>query len=421
MNVSIGSKKVVIIGGGPSAKHAAEQLAKKANSNLEVTVIQANRFVEWPLAMTVCLVKPELHNKAIATNCNKFQVPGVKYIYGVVESVDGQTKQVKLRQAVADAVCESVPYDALIVATGFKVPLVYPGLGVTIEERTAEVQKVGEAIKKGACIVVAGGGPIGLELVGDIRGEYPAKKVVLMCRGDVLGQWPEKQRKKVEARLQHMNIEVKKGATDAPKDYCLESGVIKFGNGDLEYDVFLPAFSQGPNTQFLPGEVLDANGCVEVNEYLQSTKMNDIFAIGVSNVKEITVFPKLEAQWTCVTANVIAMLANRPLKQHKEGATWMKLPPMVLIGHGPKGYGFLDFNNVPPPIKCCCCWGLGGFPCCPPCWPCCACGGCGCCPCGVCCGQPEGKGPATFAGVMAFKSSGFHFKGMGEAPSQQVM
>jgi len=295
-----------------------------------------------------------------------------------------------------------------------------------VEERMSQVQEVGEAIKKAECIVVAGGGPIGLELAGDIRGQYPAKKVVLLCRGGVLSQWPEKQRKKVEARLQKMNIEVKQGATDAPKDYSLESGVLKFGDVDLKYDVFLPAFSQGPNTQFLDGDALDAGGCVLVNEYLQSTKFNEIFAVGVSNVKEPVVMPKLEAQWTTVASNVSSFLAGadkfeKLKKTHKEGATWLKLPPMVLIGHGPTGYGFLDFNNVPPPIKCCCCCGLGGFPCCPPCWPCCACAGCGCCPCGLCCGPPEGKGPAMFAGALAFKSSGFHFKGMGEPPPQQVM
>lgn len=192
----------------------------------------------------------------------------------------------------------------------------------------------------------------------------------------------------------------------------------------MSYDVFIPAYSQGPNTKFLQGagSVLDGKGYVEVNEYLQSTTCKEMFAIGVSNVKEsCVVMPKLEAQWNSVTANVIATLAGKPLKQHKEGAMFMKLPPLVLIGHGPKGYGFIDFNNVPPPIKCCCCCGLAGFPCCPPCWPCCACGGCGCCPCGYCCGPPEGSGPATLAGKMAFMSSGFHFKGIGAAPSQQSM
>jgi len=370
--------------------------------------------------MTVCLVRPDLHDKALATNPDKFQLPGVAYNYGVVESVDTSAKQVKLAGG------ESISYDCLIVASGFSMPLVYPKLGVTVEERKTEVQLVGDAIKKASCVVVAGAGPVGLELAGNIRGEYPHKKVLLLVRDDVLGQWPEAQRAKVRAQLQKMNIEVVTGATAAPIEYSLEPGTIKVGEKDLAYDVFLPSYSKGPNTKFLPGTLLDGKGCIEVNNYLQSTACKDVFAVGVSNVKEPFInMPKLEAQWNSVAANVIATFAEAPLQKHVEGAKFMKLPPLVVIGHGPKGYGYIDCNNVPTPIKICCCNGLCGFPCCPPCWPCCACGGFGCCPCGYCCGAPEGKGPATLSGKLAFMSSGFHFKGVGDAPShapsQQTM
>jgi hypothetical protein len=300
---------------------------------------------------------------------------------------------------------------------------VYPKIGVSLEDRKAEVQRVGEAIKKGESIVVAGGGPIGLELAGDIRIKYPSKRVVMLCRGGVLSQWPEAQKQKVEVQLRKMNIEVMTGASDAPKDYSLEPGKLTFADKDLSYDVFLPAYSQGPNTKFLESSsVLDSKGCIDVNQYLQSKMCNEIFAIGVSNVNEpCIVMPKLEAQWKSVTGNVAALLEGKSLKTHAEGATFMKLPPMIVIGHGPKGYGFLDFNNVPPPVKCCCCCGLGGFPCCPPCWPCLACGGCGCCPCGYCCCPSDGAGLTTLAGKLAFKSGGFHFKGLGAAPTQQNM
>jgi len=393
-------------------------MKKGKKVDIQVTIVQANRFVEWPLAMTVCLVRPDLHDQALAPNPNTFQVPGVTYKYGVVESVDTAAKQVKL--AGGD---QMVPYDCLVVASGFNLPLVYPKLGVSVSERKTEVGRVGNAIKTASCIVIAGGGPVGLELAGDIRGEYPDKKVVLLCRDEVLRQWPEKQRQKVCLQLKKMKIEVMTGATNAPKDYSIEPGSIKLPGSDLSYDVFIPAYSQGPNTQFLQEAVLDnQTRSVDVNEYLQSKTCPDLFAVGVSNVKEpCIVMPKLEAQWNSVSANVIAKLAGTPLKKHEEGAKFMQLPPLVLIGHGPKGYGFIDFNNVPPPLKCLCCCGLAGFPCCPPCWPCCACGSCGCCPCGYCCGPSEGKGPATLAGKMAFKSSGFHFKGVGEAPSQQTM
>jgi len=412
------SKKVVIIGGGISAKHAAETLIKKKVEGLEVTVIQANRFHEWPIAMTMVLVKPELHDKALAVDCSKNEVKGVTYKYDVAVGVDVAAMKVTLRSG------GSVLFDALIVATGMLMPLVYPGVGVSLEERKAEVQRWGEAIRKATSVVVAGGGLVGLELAGDIRCEYPDKKLVLLCRGGVLSQWPDDKRQKVHDRLKKMNIEVMTGAFDAPKEPKIVPGTLSFGDKSLHYDVFLPAFSQGANTKFLEtaAGVLDAKGSISVNEFLQSKACPKIFAVGVSDAPEpCIVIPKLEAQWTSAADNVAAMLAGKPLKPHKEGAPFMKLPAVVAIGHGPKGYAYLDFNNVPPPVKVCCCGGLGGFPCCPPCWPCCACAGCGCCPCGYCCGPPEGTGPSTLIGKMAFKFGGFHFKGMGEAPAQQTM
>lgn len=411
------SKSVVIIGGGLSAKHSSEILVK--NKGLKVTIIQANRFVEWPLAAPVFLVDPSKHDKAIAPNSSTFQVPGVNYIYGVVEGVDVAAKRVIIKGGAP------VAYDALIVATGFRMPVIYPDVGVSLDERKAEVQRVGDAIKNAKCVVIGGGGPVGLELAGDIRIEYPNridKKVVLLCRGGLLSQWPEANQQKVATRLEKMGIDVMVGG-DGPTECRLEPGTVKVGDKDLAYDIYLPAFSQGPNTTFLQkcDGVLDAKGGIDVNEFMQSKACPEIFAVGCSNVPEWVGMPKLEQQWKDATANVAAMLGGKKLKPHKEGLPFMKLPVALVLGHGPKGYAYLDFNNMPPPLKVCCCCGYGGFPCCPPCWSCCLCGGCGACPCGYCCGPPEGSGTAKFFGKMAFMSSGFHFKGVGEAPKQQHM
>lgn len=261
---------------------------------------------------------------------------------------------------------------------------------------------------------------MGLELSGDIRVRYPDKRVILLVRDKVLGQWPDSFRAKVEAQLKAMNIEIMSGASNAPAGYCFERGSLLIQGSEITYDVFIPAYSQGANTQFLQGVqgLLDPKGNIMVNSHLQSLAQKEIFAIGVSDVKEWVGMAKLEGQWKSVSGNVQAFLAGGEMKPHEEGNPGMKLPPSTLIGHGSRAYGYLDFNNVPPPLKCCCCCGLGGFPFCPPpcCWPC-----CGLFTCGYCCGPSEGTGWAKFMEGMAFKSSGFHFKGVGQAPKQQTM
>jgi len=215
------------------------------------------------------------------------------------------------------------------------------------------------------------------------------------------------------------------GATEAPTEPTLTPGTITVPSGDkVSYDVFLPAYSQGPNTKFLQStpELLDSRGRLVVNESLQSKARPEIFGVGVTDLDEAVMMPKLEGQWKSVCANVKLLLASRPLKKHSEGVPAIKLPPMLLIGRGKQGWAHLDFDNLPAPLKICCCGGLAGFPCCPCicCWPCCtpwACGSCG--------GAPTGAGPAAFNGKMVHKFPTFHFKGWGEvesaAPKQQSM
>jgi len=418
------SKKIVIIGGGTSAKNAAQGI-RKGSKDVDITIIQANKFVEWPIPMTMVLVNPELHPKALHNNPAKYEVKGVNYVYGVAESVDTSKKIVNLAGDISSTeAAKQIPYDILIVATGFHMPLIYPGLGVTLESRMEEVRRVADVIAKANTCVVAGGGVVGLEMVGDIRAKYPEKRIILACRSGVLKQWDQSWQKKVEAQLKKMKIEVLLGNESAPAEPSLEPGTMKIGGNDVNYDVYLPMFGQGPNTKYLQGtDVLDAKGNVDVNEFLQSKAAGEIFSVGVSNAPEPFIcIPKLEAQWNSVSANVVATLSGRPMKAHKEGMPGMKLPMGVLIGHGPNAYAYIDFNQVPAPCKCCCCMGYAGWPCCPPCWPCCACGGCGCCPLGYCCTPPEGKGPATLMGKTPFFFGTQQFPGMGEGvPVQQTM
>ena len=62
---------------------------------------------------------------------------------------------------------------------------------------------------------------------------------------------------------------------------------------ELDYDMFIPAYSQGPSTSFLKAAegVLNERGQIVVNQFMQSTTDESIFAIGTGTQEMIHPVP----------------------------------------------------------------------------------------------------------------------------------
>lgn len=411
---------VVVVGGGLSLLNYLE--AAKTTRN--ITVVMGCGFLEWPMASTYFLAKPEAHDEFLCCDPEKYQKKGITYLVEVAQRVKPEEK------VLVCASGKEIPYEVLIVATGFKLPLLMPTPGQTLQQRKEEIKAAGATIRAARTVVLSGAGSIGLEMAGDIRVQYPDKKVVLLSRtGQVLsGSHPEKLQKQALEQLKRMRIEVVKGSVDATEP-ILAMGRLSVQGGDvanIDFDVFLPTFMQGPNTSFLEGPgVLNQRGQLQVNDFLQSKAHKDIFTIGCGDVDQGYVAAgKLQKQAQDVAANVTALLAGKPLKAHKDPMPFMTRPPLVKIGHGPGAYMWFDQEVLPGPARCCSCCGMGGFPCCPPpcCWCCCK-GSCMQC-CGTCGGECGGEATARFYfhGLMKMFPSKNGYLGMGEgAPAQQTM
>mmetsp|Transcript_82618 Transcript_82618/g.172937 ORF Transcript_82618/g.172937 Transcript_82618/m.172937 type:complete len:418 (-) Transcript_82618:511-1764(-) len=411
-------KRVVVVGGGMSAKHTAESLLKK-NKALEVTIIQACKFQEWPLAMPAVLVDPKRHKEALAPNPSSFQAKGIQYLYGPVTFVDPSKKTVTYKSDKGD---EVVTYDALVLATGFSMPFIYPKPGCTLQERQDEVQQVASSVSEAKSVAIVGGGVVGAEVAAMVKTKYPTKSVTILSRSKVLELYGDKLQPKMQAQLEKMGIKVVVGdCSAAPKDVTLQAGEVKVGDQTVNYDVLFPIYSAGPNTSFVShlAGCTDERGLVKVNEYLQSTQYPEIFAVGVGNQKMAYVgVAKLQPMWDLAGKNIVSFLGGKAMAVYKEAMPGTTHPPALLLGTGPNAYGFFDFAMLPVGAKVCCCGGVGGFPFCPPpcCWVCCH----PCC-CGYCGGSPAGSGPAKCLQPLPWKFGGFHVSGLNEAPAQQAM
>lgn len=408
-------KNVVIIGGGLSGMKTA--MALKGVKNCKITIVQAESFCEWQIAATLSLTRPDTFSKAVAPLAPN-KLPGVTYVIGKVTQVNEKEGQILLAGG------QAVMFDFCVLAIGFASPVIKPALGASFGDRNEEVRQYGAAIRVAKSIGIVGAGPVGVELAGDVVEVVPkGTRVVLV--GRVLPGASEKARQKAEAKLKELGVEVLEdlvavadGKADAPHSanpsspggstqpgsYPLKKG------GTLDVDVLLPAYGQNQSEFLADLGILDQSGNVVVNEFLQCPAAPKLFGVGCTNLREFRGIPKIEPQAKTVAANLRACLAGQPpATKHKEGAPFMRHPPMVVIGH--QTWAMMDTSNMPPPVACC---ARIGFPCCPPpvCWcclpPCC---------CGGPCADPEGKALAGFLKGMAHKSAGFHnLRGFGEPP-----
>lgn len=407
MSVTDTGKRVVVVGGGLSARKTAEYI--KGDKNISVTLVQGSPFIEWTVAATYVLARPELQAQYVAPNPSQFEIPGVTFVYGLATGVGPNGLTVKDH---ADGTEQTLPYDALVIATGFAMPTIVAEPGISLAERTREIAGFNAAVKEAGSIVVGGGGVIGLELAGDLREVMPPGcKLTVVSSSDVLIPTnPPAESARALAKLQQLGIEVVMGDRVASHDLtALEKGMtltLKSGK-TLSADVYIPAFGRGPRTGWLAEsapQLIAPKGGIAVNDFLQSPSDPKVFAIGPCNsLGEPAMFMKIDPMCKNGAGNVKAFLSGKPLKAHKEAEPGMKASPIQKIGHNT--YAFTS-TGAPfyPVVKAC------GYPCnllCPCVW----CAVCGCLPCGPqcvtccgpCCGEPEGLATAiVWKNLMGF-------------------
>ena len=166
MSVNPAKKRILVIGYGGAGSQFAANAAK--NPHYAVTVITPFEYMEVSLPMTKVLASsgPEEHNKAIFPLLRE---PNVEYVIDQVTSLEDNQAVTKSGQ--------TIPYDACVVAVGQRIPHFYPSPSErTMDERKAAVAATQKLIGDANHIVIAGGGPVGVEAAADIKLRNKSKK-----------------------------------------------------------------------------------------------------------------------------------------------------------------------------------------------------------------------------------------------------
>jgi NADH dehydrogenase FAD-containing subunit len=416
-------KKIVVVGAGASARVLIKNL-KASKEATHITVIQPNRFASVPWYQTLVLTK----RTTFTANTNFAEIDGADAtIYGVaVGCSDGS---VAVQPLDASQAVQQVSFDTLVCATGFAFPVICETPGQSKEERTQEIDKYADALTSGNNVVIAGGGATGIELVSDLLEKLPdAKgKVTLVCSADtLLSDQASYYGERCKQVLEELGAEIvfsdrvvshEESTVSEGKPVTLE---LKSGK-TLSCHVYVAAFGRGANTAWLktagegeplPDTVLNDKGKVVVDEYLQSTAYDKLYAMGATTDRtEPSLFPNVEAHAKTIAKNIM----NPKSTKQAPG-----VPHAMYQIVGRDTFATIMPENLPMPAFCstlCCHW--CGFPfnmLCP-----CFCAGvlfgpCDPMMCGYCCGKPEGKGLANVLNAsreqnMFAESGGYYVKG----------
>jgi NADH dehydrogenase FAD-containing subunit len=235
----------------------------------------------------------------------------------------------------------SIHFDYLILATGTKNPAPAKATAIDEKEIRANLSKLRGEIKSAKNVVIVGGGPVGIELAGEIRDVYSKTKITIVHSEDgFLNASMSKIRQKLFDLTQKNKVDVIfKDVVNIPGSlkgdyYHPEGGVVETKNGKTiaNVDLVLLAFGNRPESAWLKNSALGSsiiagNGYVKVKKSLQvdHPELSHVFVLGdVADLDETKMAFRISSHVPVVVTNLLAVANDdKATAEYKKGADGM--------------------------------------------------------------------------------------------------
>jgi len=263
-------KSILVIGGGSSGVELARALD---DAGLDVTLVTRNPAFFWAIGALRAAVDPAWVRRLFIPYDTLMRRGRV---------VTGTVTALTDTQAMLDD-GTVIPFDTAVIATGSAVPFpAWPRAG-SVAEAESEYAALAARIATAAHVAVIGGGPVGIELAGEIIGAHPGKAVTLVESSPTLVGRHASPRfgASLQRKLVRLGVTV---LTGVPVTSGLDEAPVRLADGRaFGADVVLNATGGRPNTGFLRpglGDSLDAAGRVIVEATLQVRGHPSLYAMG---------------------------------------------------------------------------------------------------------------------------------------------
>ena len=287
---------ILILGGSYGGISTAHYLLKHVVPHLpdetsyQVVIVSASSQAMCRPACPRALISEDMfpQEKLFANIPKAFeQYPkgSFRFMHGTATELDHTNRSVSIRLATGNT--EKIDYYALVIATGASTPSPLLGLNRDVEFLQTNWTAFRKALPTAKSIVIAGGGPAGVETAGEL-GDFlngragwfssklanPKVSVTVVSAGSkILPALRPAIAKKAEEYLATVGVIVVKNArvkTVAPHGAGTNNPATKAtltleDGTTLEADLYIPATGTSANTGFIPKELLTADGRVNTN------------------------------------------------------------------------------------------------------------------------------------------------------------
>ncbi|KAF4844959.1 Oxidoreductase ptaL [Colletotrichum siamense] len=222
----------------------------------------------------------------IATVFQQYPAGRFQFICGTATALDHVTRAVSVSVAEGKVI-KKLDFDTLIIATGASTPSPLLGLNSSYKGLRQSWEDFRKALPQAKTIVIAGGGPAGVETAGEL-GEYlngragpfnstpekPKVAITLVTAGSkILPALRLSLAEKAEQYLAQFGVTVIKHTRIEgviPNEAGIKdigmSVTVNLSNGQtLNADLYIPATGTRPNTSFIDPSLLTSDGRVETN------------------------------------------------------------------------------------------------------------------------------------------------------------
>ncbi|MEV0671479.1 FAD-dependent oxidoreductase [Mycobacterium sp. NPDC050441] len=276
-------KRVVIAGLGDTGVLTAIRLARR----FDVVGISVNPGLVSGQELGTRLARPDDWARNYWISFDRFrELDRVRTVHGTLTGADLSARTVSVRDADGNPRVER--YDALVVCTGVTNGFWRQAVLQSAGDVDAGLRTAHERLGSAPSVAVIGGGAAAVSSAANIAVQWPDTRVGLYYPGEhILPQHHWRARQRVEGRLASAGVTLHPGhRAVVPEDFdcaAITSDPVQWSTGQpaTKADAVLWAVGRvRPNTDWLPGDVLDEDGFVRVTPDLRVPGLDGVFAVG---------------------------------------------------------------------------------------------------------------------------------------------